>query len=680
MFNRIATMVIALMLGSTLFLLPLVFADAGGNRWQDYPTAFGDAEKAFAQQKFHAAVVGYQAALAIKANEVRPRFRLGQSLLSLGDYAEASLHFQKLLQDYPNNITARLLFTKCLVGLNQIPEARGHLGWILKVQPEHQEARKMLDSLMKNTPTGVSGASSMTASRNSSADASFSANGERYALSAGPANPATDEIPAPASVAEAEAALPGSSGTTSPSMENIQEGMLISSGVGGAKVPSGFAPLKSGNTPGKTQGKAVDPREKKALAERPIPPAAEPAKSFKVADFIGVNIDSFTVKMEYAKFCLERDELKKAGKAIDEAEGVAVEAKDTRRFLEVQIFKSLHALYEADIREFGQQLLRIKPLLSKETYASFLDIYNKAQNASSSIDVARLVGGVAMGADHYAVAARILKEVVVNAPNDELGLAMLGQAQLQIRDFAGAEKSFLLAVKRFPQNPEYYFNLARFYLTARFVPTSARQYALMAAGLNPSDPRIPVVMALLDYAEGKVQTGVDRLRKALAATSDPELARIIKRVLAEGGALRDGEISAARFASLLALPGSGGPDGLIRLGEEYLRRGSFLLALKCFMEAKDLAEVGRGYLALATHLFTAGEEKAAARAAGFGLNALNSELKRLPNASKAHLYMALYYFERGDSASAKRHVQSGMVGQPTLETRKHLSTLAGRLG
>lgn len=630
---------------ASVWTLPHVEANTGGNRWQDYSTAFAEAERAFAQRKFNAAVLGYQAALGLKPQEVRPRFRLGQTLLALGSFAEAGQQFQALLADYPNHINARLLFARCLVGMGQKDEAKQHLSWILQVQPEHAEAQQVLASIAAGGTT-MAKAGAMPAARSSDdADAGW------------------QSLESKRSTSQAAAGPVGSG--------ELQQAVLISSGQ--STGPKGFQPLRNG------AGTTTNPA-KEARPAPPIPPAAERVSGWKVGDFLGMASSSFSVRVEYAKYCLERDDLARAAAELDAAEGLSIEMKDTRRFLEVQIFKSLTSLYNADIRSFGQGLIKIKPLLSKETYLSFLDIYNRANVATTAVDVARLVGGVAMGAEHFQVAVRILKEVVVNQPGDDLALGMLAQAQLESRDWAGAEKSFLRAAKLDPRNPEPAFNLARFYLTVRNDPARARIYAGQVGSVNPNDPRLPVLLALLDYAEGRVAEGMARLQNQLNSVTDQGLVRVIRRVLLEGGSIKDGEVSSARFAKLLALPGAGGQEGLTRLGEEYLRRGSFFHALKVANEAKDLAEVGRAYLALASHLFSAGDGKAAAWAAGFGLNSLGEALRRSPGSARAHLYQALYHFERRDLEAAKQAVQSGLKCGPELETRRHLTALQQQLG
>ncbi|MBI3039216.1 tetratricopeptide repeat protein, partial [bacterium] len=206
-----------------------------------------------------------------------------------------------------------------------------------------------------------------------------------------------------------------------------------------------------------------------------VPPSAALVKGWQVKDFLSAGKDSYGVSVEYAKLCIEKDDLEKGLKALDKAEGIAVETRNTKRFLEVQVFKTLITLYKADIRNFGTQLIKVKPFLSNETYISFLDVYNKAQAATSSIDISRLIGGVALGAEHYSVAARILSEVVQKVPSDQFAVRLLAQAYLENRNFTAAESAFHRLVKLIPNESEPYFNLARFYLTVNFNLPEARR-------------------------------------------------------------------------------------------------------------------------------------------------------------------------------------------------------------
>jgi len=599
-------------------MLTHVYATVGKPEKEAYLSLFNAGEEAYGQKNFETAIQHYSGALAIAPEQLRSRFRLGQSLMAIGKVSESMGQFQTILEKYPNNIAARICLSQNLIKMGRAEEAKTQLEWIIKVQPEHAEAKNLLASL-----------------------------------------PASTVLP----------------------IVNPKDGKEI--------IPDGFQPLPVRKEV-QTENDAFKPlktvrtkKEKEKEGKLPPPPVAKSVKGWRVSDYISLASGSYFISIEYAKYCLEKNDLKKAHCLLDLAEEKAAQERNTRKFLEVQIHKSLLLLYEADITNFGKQLIKIKPLLSKETYTSFLDIYNKAVNASSSTDVAKLVGGIALGAEHYAVAERILSEVFNSVPTDAFSLRLLAHAQLENLDYNGAERSLTTLATLLPRDTETYFNLARFYLTAKFNPGNARHYAQIAAQLNPSDSRITVLTALIDYSTGKVREGIFRLKKSLNDVNDPMLLAVCKRVISDGEYVRnssaDGTVD---FAKILALPGSerGSIEAMNGLGEEYLKRGSYFLALRCFMDGKDLAEIGRGYLALASHLHSAGDDEGSALAAGFGINSLTEELRRNPSSAKAHLYLSLYYFEREDPQTARRHIATGLSFQPNFETKRHLVALRSLIG
>ncbi|MBF0408740.1 MAG: tetratricopeptide repeat protein [Candidatus Riflebacteria bacterium] len=643
-------------------LLPTVMANSAKAAWSDYSGAIAAGEKAFEQGKHNAAILAFQAALNFRPDQIKPRFRLGQSLLATNVYSDACFHFQKILDTFPNNINARLLYSQCLIGMQKTSEAREHLNWILTVQPEHQEAKSLImgivhprnQAVANSAPeeglligAGESPSQNVIQSQNQSRNQ----NQNRNQILNQNQNQNIQQKSVP---------------------QQYQENVVAAdpkSSVAGPQI------LPAEDTP--PQNFAAKSEQKTAV---PVPPMAENSKSWKVQDFLDANSDSFAVNLEFSKYCLERDELKKAGKYLSQAEEIAVKERDNRKFLETSVFKSLLFLYDGSVRQFGEGLMKIKPLLSKETYSSFLDIYNKVGNATSPVEVARLVGGVAMGTEHFSVAARILKEVVNSMPGDELAISMLARCQMESLDFQGAEQFFLKLVKFAKENPENHLNLARFYLTVNFNPEYAGVYAGNVLAIDKTDARAQVILSLAQYCQGKSKDGIERLKNIPTKNLDPETAGLIKRVLIEVSAVKNGQITSAQIAEMMAIPGSGGKKGIISFGEEFLRRGSEFHALRYFMQAKDLAEVGRGWLALSSHLFRLGDEKASARAAGCGLNALNQELSRSGAEGKAHLYMALYYFERRDSKSSKQCISDGLKANPAQEVKRRLLMLQSQMG
>lgn len=617
-------------------------AELATDRRDLFLASFEAGESAFGQRNYPEAVRCFQAALSVQPDQVRPRYRLGQALQALGRNEECVAQFNTLLGRHPNHIAARVSLAQGLIGMGRVEDARPQLQWILQVQPEHAEARQLL-ARCSQPP-------------------------------AAPPAPGFQPLAGPAATRRSIAPAPGPEDPAPPtiSAESPEE------------LPNGFQPLpmRAGvvedDPPAAPSGKGSPKAPRPAT--RPVPPPARNSETWKVTDFLEQTKGSFGVALEYAKFCIEKGDLEKATANLDLAEELALKKRDTRRFLESQIHRCLLNLYRSDIREFGQQILKIKPLLSRETYNSFLDIYNRAHNASSPSDVARLVGGVALGAEHYAVASAIFGEVLKNSPEDLFVARLLAEAQLGQRDFAGAEQTFIQIYRTHAKSAEAAMNLVKFYLTARFDPGAAARYLAVAQKLDPADQRIPVMRTLIDCVQGRAKEGLAELRKGLGEVRDPQVQILARRILEEGEAARK---AGARidYRALLALPGSGGssPDELKMIGEESLKRSSFFTALKCFHEAHDLAEIGRSYLALSSQLFSSGDEETSALAAGFGLRALKEELKKNPASSRADLYLALYHFERRDTGAARGYVEAGLRGQAEPETRRHLRLLYGKV-
>lgn len=633
-----AGVLILLMACGAGVVLPVSAAISPANR-ERFLADFQAGEAAFGEKRFDEAATHFQNALTVNPDQVRPRFRLGQALQALGRNEESVRQFHTLLEKNPNHIMARVAMAQGLINIGRGADARRQLEWILQVQPEHAEAGRLLTSL---------GGGSVCPA----------------ACAAGPAGPAADgreEVPA------GFQPLPMRPGVilaeTEPAPGKEQSGPSSSAKPAAGVLAAGRKAAARGET-----------------APVPVPPPARPASGWKVSEFLEQTKGVFGVSLEYAKFCLEKGDLAKAGAYLDQAEAAALKDRDTRRFLETQIHRSLLNLYQSNIREFGQQLLRIKPLLSKETYTSFLEVYNRANTASSPQEVARLVGGVALGAEHHAVAAGLFGSLLQTTPDDLFVARLLAEAQIGMRDYPAAERTLVQTVRSHPTYAEGAMNLAKFYLTARFDPAAAAKHLEVVARLDPGDQRVPVLRSLIALVQGRGREGLDSLRQGLAKVRDPQVQILGRRLLevADEAAHKGGKVD---YAALLSLPGSRGSssDDQKAIGEEFLKRGSYFLALKCFHEARDLAEIGRTYLALASHLFAGGDPDTSALAAGFGLKALREELKKNPQSGRANLYLALYHFERRDEASARAHVEAGLKAQAEASTRRHLRLLYSKV-
>lgn len=573
-------------------------------------------ETAFASNDFGQAAENFAGALKYAPENLKVRFRYGQALYSLNRFSESHQQFQTILQNSPNNIIARIYLAENLIQLKRSKEAIEHVAWILKIQPGHERAQQILAQL----------------------------------------NSAKVARVAPEKMPDKSQALPVRSAPKS-----IKNPTNAASGKQPAVV------VKSANTP------ATAPSQVQIL-----PQPSEKITNLDVATFIKAAGHSFLLNLEQAKYCLESGNFVSAREFLDKAEELARNSRDSRRFLEVQILKSLVFVYSLDFKAFGQQLMSLKPILSPESYQSFLDIYNQGADIKEPVEQSRLAAGIAMGAQHHAVACLLLADAYKKHPTDPLIANFLADAQMQNFDYSAAEITLSAIARTDSKSAEAYFNLARFYLTAFYKPQQARDYATYAASLKPDDARISILLALLDYSQGKLTEGMARIKEKVSFVDDPALKNVCEKILADGMAAESLQpAKRTDFARILALPGAPhAPVSSYRIpGEDYLRKGSFFSAMKYFVAANDLAEVGRTYLGLASALNAAGEKQQASLATAYGLQALNQELAAHQQNNRAYLYLALYQFDRGDKIAARRIIEKGLAAGGEPLTRQRLTAM-----
>ena len=602
----------------------------------DHSGLFSDGEKAFAASNFGAAAENFAAALKYAPENLRARFRYGQALFSLKRFAESHSQFQAVLQNSPNNIIARVYLAENLVQLNRKEDARSHLEWILKVQPGHARANEILKSLTAVAATV-------------------------------PAKQMPEQVPLD------RKPLPMKTAGPAPVKKN--------SASKAKEFELHPFVVESGNKTESYARKVVKPAGEKLAAARKSPPVAVKINEFSLDSFLAAAQNSFFMNLELARFYIECGDLAAASVRLNRATQLADNNSDSRRYLEVQILASMVHIYNRDFKGFGKQLVNLKPILGSESYKSFLDIYNQGSSLTDNVDQARLAAGIAMGANHHAVAARLLLEVFVKNPDDQLAAHLLADAQLQSFDYKGAENTLVHLARNNENSAEAHFNLARFYLTAFYQPELARRYAAHASSLKPGDARIEVLLGLTDYSEGRIEEGSIRIQKLLPQLDDPAMVRICQQIISDGKQVDAGG-RPVDFASVLALPGAPHAHySSSRLpGEDFLRQGSFLTAMKHFADARDYAEIGRTYLGIASALNACGESDLSAIAAGYGLGAVNADLQQNPGNGRAHLYMALYWFERNDQVAARQAINRGLAGESDQATRQRLTAMLNNLG
>ncbi|HNW12625.1 MAG TPA: tetratricopeptide repeat protein, partial [Candidatus Rifleibacterium sp.] len=432
-----------------------------GQAAADFNSHFSAGETAFAARNFTAAAENFAQALKYVPEDLRSRFRYGQALFSLNKYSESHSQFQAVLQNSPSNIIARVYLAENLVRLNRPVEARTHLEWILRVQPGHERAQQLLQEI---GAAPVNNASVIAVPQNKQiAVAPVKAKNQKQAIQTvraaqtSPQNLQSLPVAPKNQAAAAKAVVP-------------VEKAAAPAGVAAPQVQQ-FAPQAF------VDGRMVNVQKPAAVARQAPLPAKKDVAAFDLESYLVLAKDSLLVNLEQARYQLESDDTRAAAVSLMKAEELARAAKDSRRFLEVQILNSLVLVYNRDFPGFGQHLMQLKSVLSPESYKSFLDIYNQGAALKDPVDQARLVAGIAMGAGHHAVATRLLREAFTKFPNDALIGSMLADAQMQNLDYKGAEATLSQLARSDANNGEVWFNLARFYLTADYRPEQVRTYA-----------------------------------------------------------------------------------------------------------------------------------------------------------------------------------------------------------
>ncbi len=632
----------SLVKGTFISSLMMLGACMPGHAAADFNSHFSAGETAFAAQNFTVAAENYAQALKYVPEDLRSRFRYGQALFSLNRYSESHGQFQAVLQNSPSNIIARVYLAENLVRLSRPAEAKNQLDWILKVQPGHERAQQLLAEINGQAAAAVSTAR-LPEKQPAAAQALPVKQSPKKKTAGGQVQVA------------ARKAQPIQPVQTAPAANPVQEQQQFIT-----------QPFVAGQ-----QAAVARP----VVAKKTPPAADSKVSSFDLSSYLALAGNSLLVNLEQARYNLEQDNIRAAAVNLITAEKLARESKDSRRFLEIQILNSLVFVYNRDFNGFGQHLMQLKTVLSPESYQSFLDIYNQGAAIKNPVDQARLVAGIAMGAGHNLIAARLLNEVFAKLPDDFMVGSMLADAQMQSLDYKGAETTLSQLARTDSKNGEVWFNLARFYLTADYRPEQVRSYAGYAAKLRPDDSRNDILLALLDYSEGQITTGMNRIKTLLPGLKDPSLKNVCERIIADGQTAGAERIN---FIGVLALPGArhAHKSSFRMLGEDYLKQGSFFTAMHYFKAADDIAEIGRTWLGIASALHATGETTLAATTAGYGLKALHHELAANPGNSRANLYMALYHYERGDRVAARQAVERGLASQKCeRSTRNRLTSI-----
>lgn len=556
-------------------------------------------ESALSSGDFAAAKDFFARAVKSTPGDLRLRFSYAQCLHSLEEYEASLSQLQVLLRNAPNNFLALEYAAMNLVRLEREAEAELHIDKLLRLSPDHENALAMKAAVAKNLK-----------------------NTEAIAVA--------------------------------PEKKKAQTQVRVQ-----AQKEKEERPKKQKNSQAQAQAQKIEarpPSARKVVTEVAVKmPAAALTETWDIQTFLEKGKDSFMVNLEYAKFAMEVGDLERATRRLQMAEHAARNDRDTKRFIEVQVLNSLIHVYNLDFKAFGQNLMRLRPTLTANAYKSFLDVFNQGFALEQKHEQARLAAGIAMGASHYAIASKLFSQALEANPGDVLLAGSLSESQLMGLDYAGAEKTLKQLAVTDDESPEPYINLARFYLTASFDLEKARQNAARAREINHEDPRIEVILALADYAEGHLEEGINRMTELMPSLQDESFKNICAQIITNGKQFENHSDSTLNFSQILALPGAAHAhrSSFRQLGDEMLHSGSLFNAMRNYVLAGEKAEVGRVYLALASSLATADEQEMAAIAAGYGLRALKEAGEENPASGRAGLYMAIYWNERGDNAAAK---------------------------
>jgi tetratricopeptide (TPR) repeat protein len=153
----------------------------------------------------------------------------------------------------------------------------------------------------------------------------------------------------------------------------------------------------------------------------------------------------------------------------------------------------------------------------------------------------------------YGMVGRQREEIAEYQRAVELGLTdwtlflSLGLARFDQRDFKAATKVLKIAVLLAPQHPKPHFNLALAYERLALL-NEALQEALTALALDPRDPDIRNIVALVSAERGDYQRAHEEWAALLADNPDYEPARTNLTILDQTAGGRS-QNSAAAFAS-----------------------------------------------------------------------------------------------------------------------------------
>lgn len=587
------------------------------------------AEEAYYDGNYEDAAIYYQKLLRMAPANLRARMRYGKILYKLGKHIESLEQFTLLRSNSNENITTHEYLARNYLKTDNHDKARKSLRIILRNFPEHEYARKLLIDLDVSADT-----------------------------------PAKDIIAAPGRQKEP---------STTIEKEKIEKEGVKEEKVEKEKVEKVFVKEKVVNNNKVSPDILMAPAKKYTITKKDWPIESQNhLMGWDIADFLELTRSSFLVNYKYARFALEAGDITRATISLRRAIENARSQRNTTDFIEAQKLKCLIHVYNLDFNAFGKHLFRLQPAINRNTYQSFLNIYNNGESLKCELQKARLAAGVAMGAGHYKIASNLFSKVHFANPGDTLIANLLAESQVQSMNYRDAQKT-LKTLAKAQNSSTAWIKLAKFHLTATYDPSKVKQYLKKASEIDSNDPGISLIQALKDYSTGNIDKGIKGIKNVLPKLESKEHRKLCEIIISKGFfSHKASEEYQKEFIELLALPGArhASKCSYRKLGNEFLSSGSVFSAMRYYLIAKEPAESGRAYLALSSALKDSNEHEAARISESFGLNALSEELSLNPYSSRANLYLTIYFRESGNIEKARQIAIRGL--KDTQVTREKL--------
>lgn len=172
--------------------------------------------------------------------------------------------------------------------------------------------------------------------------------------------------------------------------------------------------------------------------------------------------------------------------------------------------------------------------MARGQHAVALAAYGNALKKSDSPDMALRLYQAHVAAGDLAKGAAMLQKWQSSHPEDAIILRTIGDAELQLSNFAAARAAYEKLLKLQPDDGLVWNNLAQVAFAQN--DKAASGYAEKAYGLRPGDPVVIDTLGWLVFRLGQVDRGLALLRDArLRNSNDPEIRYHLAAALAKTG-------------------------------------------------------------------------------------------------------------------------------------------------